>query len=234
MLKGPLFWARESAKRAVMTLRRGPRRPRLRAKYVLDRFVAEARSAGATGSFLDVGCGGGAHADHVASLGVFDRVACIDNDPSHGHSGHVAADYLGHRFDAPFDAVWCSHVLEHVRDPGTFLDKLHADLREGGVLALNVPPARTAISVGHLTLWTPGLLLLNLVKAGFDCSEAAVRQDGYNIGVVLRKRTCPQIKSFEPGGYKSARPYLPAGLSWFRNRRTGVWYFRGDFASLGW
>lgn len=41
----------------------------------------------------------------------------------------------------------------------------------------------------HVSLWNPGLLLLRLVLAGFDCSEASVLVYGYDISVVLKKKT---------------------------------------------
>jgi hypothetical protein len=125
-------------------------------------------------------------------------------------------------------------VLEHSRNPGKFLDKVHSVLREGGLLALNVPPLKAQITTGHVTLWNPGLLLLNLVRAGFDCSQARIRQEGYNIGVILQKQTCPPSFGFDPDAAKSDRPYLPQGLKWSQKKSNQVWYFAGDFKSLNW
>lgn len=236
MLSSLTYAAKERLKHAIFTAKRVRGNRGLRARYVLERFLEDAQKAGATDRFLEVGCGNGAHADHVRAQIVFGSVECIDFSGKHGDPGHITGNYEAHEFDRPFDAIWTSHVLEHTQNPGLFLHKLHRDLREGGVLAINVPPLKQEITVGHVTLWTPGLLLLNLVKSGFDCSDAAICQHGYNIGVVLRKRSCPigPITSFRPDDPGSARPYLPAGLSWFQNPRTGVWYFRGNFRALNW
>ena len=39
---------------------------------------------------------------------------------------------------------------------------------------------------GHLTLWTPGQLIYNLVRAGLDCSGAELFVEGYDISVLVR------------------------------------------------
>lgn len=100
------------------------------------------------------------------------------------------ADYVGDylQFNLPqFDCIWASHVLEHQRNVGTFLDKCFNDLKEGGILAITVPPLKPEIVGGHLSLWNAGLLLYNLILAGFDCSNASVMTRGYNISVIVRK-----------------------------------------------
>lgn len=209
-------------------------RRKLRAKYVIDRFLKEARKLESNERFLDIGCGSGAHTKHVSLSGIFKEIHCIDYSNAHRHDGHITGDYLNHKTDEKYDAIWTSHTLEHIRNPGLFLDKIHNDLKEGGLLGICVPPLKSAITVGHVTLWTPGLLLHNLVQSGFDCSDVLLKQQGYNIGVVLRKRTCPTVRSFAPNVDASARPFLPAQLSWFQNQRTGIWYFRGNIESINW
>lgn len=84
-----------------------------------------------------------------------------------------------------FDAVWCCHVLEHQEDLGVFLRDLwiHTD----GWLAITVPPAKPCVVPGHVTQWSAGLLLYNLVLAGFDCSRAMVKTYGYNVSVIVQK-----------------------------------------------
>lgn len=97
-------------------------------------------------------------------------------------------------FDRKFDAIWCSHVLEHVRNPGSFLDKIYDDLREGGVLALTIPfndfndSSLTTVLLGHHNKYNQWLVLYQLVCAGFDCREAAVAIYAGQISVIVRKK----------------------------------------------
>lgn len=98
--------------------------------------------------------------------------------------------------DAEFwhDVVWCSHILEHQRNPGTFLEGCRRRIRPsseksgpGGYLVVTVPPLKHNIVGGHVTLWNPGLLLYHLILAGFDCSKAAVKSYGYNMSVIVER-----------------------------------------------
>lgn len=141
---------------------------------------------------LDIGSGDGWHADGMRKAGK--EVMTISLDPP----ADMVCNYLDARFGAPFDAIWACHVLEHQPDVGLFLRKCFCDLRDGGVFAVTVPPHRHEVSGGHLTNWNAGLLLYNLIVAGFDCSGARVsgEYDYVNISVIVRKRPahCPDIR----------------------------------------
>ena len=99
----------------------------------------------------------------------------------------IKADYQEHIFEKKFDAIWCSHVLEHVMNPFEFLKKLYNDLEDGGYLFLTVPPLKHNIVVGHYSLWNAALLLIHLIHAGFDCRSARVGTYGYNVSVIIQK-----------------------------------------------
>src|SRR4051812_35476048 len=116
---------------------------------------------------LDIGCGEGLHSDYFAAAGK--EVTGIDYLPR--RAGVIGANYLTHEFLETFDCVWASHVLEHQPNVQVFLHKIFRDLKLGGVLALTVPPLKHEIVGGHLTLWNAGLVLYNLVVAGFDCRD---------------------------------------------------------------
>jgi len=181
-------------------------------------------------SVLDIGSGEGEHARVFAQHGK--RVTCIDRGLSRQFAGAerpgevIIGDYLETHFDAPFDCIWASHVLEHQPNPHTFLIKVHGDLEEGGILALTVPPRKDQIVGGHLSLWNAGLLLYHLVLAGFDTSAARVRRYGYNISVLLTKRSIvvPELSS-DFGDLTTLAPYLPPGLTE---------PFDGDIRRLNW
>ncbi|MDQ2104160.1 class I SAM-dependent methyltransferase [Azospirillum isscasi] len=116
---------------------------------------------------LDVGSGGGDHARLLRHIGK--EVVTVDLH----RSADIRADFMDAAIDRTFDVVWCSHVLEHQRDPGAFLEKLRRCLAPDGVLAISVPthPADRMVA-GHVSSWNAWLLCYHLVLAGFDCAEA--------------------------------------------------------------
>lgn len=136
-------------------------------------------------SVLDIGCGAGHAANFFKQNGK--KVMTLDA----GHYHKFEPDFIGNyeeiKFEAPFDCIWASHVLEHIRNPGLFLDKIYSDLSDGGVLAITVPPLKHDIVSGHLNLFNPGILSYHLIQAGFDCRKAAVKVYGYNISIIVEK-----------------------------------------------
>ena len=132
---------------------------------------------------LDVGSGPGEHSRFFRLFGK--EVFSLDL--------HEDADYVGdfmtYDFDRKFDVIWCSHVLEHQRNVGQFLEKLYDTLEDDGFLAISLPvhPRDRFIS-GHVTNWNAGLLIYNLVLAGFDCSEASFIHQ-FDLSLIVRKKT---------------------------------------------
>lgn len=135
-------------------------------------------------TILDIGCGDCLHTDYFKANGK----TVTSTDYSAKRPDVIEGDYLSLEFNQ-HGAVWCSHVLEHAPDTNTFLQKVINDCREGGVIAINVPPLKHSIVGGHVSLWNTGLLLYRLVLCGLDCSEARVGTYGYNCSVVVTKRS---------------------------------------------
>lgn len=169
-------------------------------------------------SVLDIGCGEGVHSDIFLNAGK--EVSAIDIGESPYFKRNkskiktIIGDFNEYCFEETFDCVWCCHVLEHQPNPNLFLKKVHSILKEDGVLCITVPPAKQKIVGGHVTLWNAGLLLYNLVIAGFDCSEAEVMRYGYNISVIVKNKTIDVSKelSFDAGDIRIIRPYLPKSI----------------------
>lgn len=122
----------------------------------------------------------------------------------------IKEDYNTHVFEKPFGAIWCAHCLEHQRNVGAFLEKIFEDLEDGGLLCITVPPLKTNIVGGHLTLWNAGLVLYNIILAGFDCSDAQVLKDGYNITVMVNKKPAllPEL-SMDKGDIEKIAHFFP-------------------------
>ena len=77
-------------------------------------------------------------------------------------------------------------------------------------------------------MWNQGLLVYNLVAAGWDCSEARVSPlyGGYNLSVIVRRRKRPEVElRCDAGDIETLAPWFPFSVE------QG---FRGDQVSVGW
>lgn len=109
-------------------------------------------------------------------------------------------DFLEIEFDRKFDVIWCSHVLEHQRNVGFFLEKIFSCLKDDGILVVVVPiHPRERLIAGHLTSWNAGLLCYNLILAGFDCSSAALLQN-FELGCIVRKQQADVDSAYRRAG----------------------------------
>lgn len=182
-------------------------------------------------SVLDIGSGAGLHSDVFEENGK--TVTSVDFGVSVYYQRKtssreiIKADYYQYDFPKPFDLVWASHVLEHQPNANLFLKKIHRDLKEGGWLAITVPPLKHEIVGGHVSLWNAGLMLYQLIFAGFNCRHAAIRKYGYNISLIVQKKTIHQLPDlhYDNGDIDRLAEYFPPGMG------EG---FNGDIEQLQW
>jgi len=190
-------------------------------------------------TILDIGCGEGVHSDifiendkKVTSIDYGDSIYFKENK---NKISAIIADFNTWETEEKFDAVWCSHVLEHQLNVNAFLVHIFNVLRDGGVLAITVPPGESLVIGGHLTNWNAGILLYNLVLAGFDCSDASVLQYGYNITVIVKKVSDHALDlsslSYDCGDLRKIATYLP-NVEYRSNDRDDP--FKGNIYSLNW
>ena len=156
-------------------------------------------------SAIDVGCGFGKHSERLKEAGK--SVTSIDITGA--YRGSIAANYMHHDIP-PADLVWVSHCLEHQLNVHDFLKKCRKETNEGGYIVIVVPPAKHPIVGGHLSIWNAGLVMYNLVLAGYDCSNARIKQYGYNIMVVAEAKTftLPPLR-YDYGDIETLQQYLP-------------------------
>ena len=160
---------------------------------------------------LDIGCGPGTHAKLFRDGGK--EVTTISEKAIDG----FVPDYLG-RFEDfttsdSYDLIWASHVLEHTLSPVLFLRKIFDLARDNDIVAITVPPLKHNIVSGHINLYNIGLLLYQMICAGFDCSQCAYKVYGYNISIIVRKNATeiPFVQS--PLPFVECRKYFPFPLS---------------------
>lgn len=95
------------------------------------------------GRVLDVGCMFGFLLDEAKERGAETWGVEIAGPPAEmaAQNGHrIAAKTIEELSDTPkFDAIFAQHVLEHIREPGPFLDKARELLTDDGQLVLAVP-----------------------------------------------------------------------------------------------
>lgn len=165
---------------------------------------------------LDVGAGNGSHSYMFKELGK--QVTTVDFNNADITGNYIDLDVGKH------DLVWCCHVLEHQLNINQFLTKLYNDCNKW--LAVTVPPLKHEIVGGHLSLWNAGLLLYNLILAGFDCSQAMVKTYGYNISVIVEKKPVelPAL-NYDFGDIERLSQYFP-----FEARQG----FYGEIQEINW
>ena len=167
-------------------------------------------------SVLDVGSGSGLQAEIFKSFGK--TVTCVDIGRSDSFSKNkfnnvVVDNFNDFNSNDTFDLVWCSHILEHQRNIGLFLEKCYRLTSDCGHLCITVPPFKHNIVGGHLTVWNMGLLLYNMVISGIDCSKAQGKCYGYNISVIVSKLPLIDISkiklSYDNGDLEKLKNYFP-------------------------
>lgn len=134
-------------------------------------------------TLLDIGSGRGEHAKVFRFLGK----AVTTLDPY--FEADIHADFLTTDLPQQYDVVWASHVLEHQRNIGMFVDRMIAACRPDGLICISVPPEVTPYFIlAHPNQFTAGMLMYHLVMAGINCREARALTYGYNVSVVVRNR----------------------------------------------
>lgn len=186
-------------------------------------------------SVLDVGVGRGGASLFFASRGK--RVTAIGTSlDSYGYprglfakAGLAPVEVRFEDFSSPdgFDAIWMSHVLEHVMDFGLFLDKAHALLRERGWLFVMVPPYKPRVVGGHVNIgWNLGQLMYVLLLKGFDIRAGHFVSHGYNIcGFVQKSSTPLPVVRMAGGDLEALADFWPIPV------RQG---FNGNMVSVNW
>ena len=163
-------------------------------------------------TLLDIGSG---PSQGVNAANFFKELAkdVTRQDINPDYKPDLLGDFNNLATDKLYDCIWCSHVLEHQLNVNHFLTKIFHTLKDDGVLAITVPPAKHEIVGGHVTLWNAGLLLYNLILAGFDCKDAAVKSYGYNISVIVNKRTAilPEL-NYDAGDINALNEFFPLGV----------------------
>lgn len=173
-------------------------------------------------SVLDIGAGSLEHTkEFIKNNKIVDicdyGTSCYFNNKDETIISSIRNKYIGDFnkivFKEKYDVIWCSHILEHQVNVNSFLKKIHTLLNKDGYLVIIVPPRKPFIVGGHVTMWNAGLILYNLILAGFDCSkECYIKQYDYNIGIIIKYKPIiqlPELLTMDKGDIELLKPYFP-------------------------
>jgi 2-dehydro-3-deoxyphosphooctonate aldolase (KDO 8-P synthase) len=185
----------------------------MRGEKILDMLLEEKFD-----TILDIGGGELKHAKKMSDCNKIVDVCDIgmsdywNNKVDCNIRNMIIGDFNELNFTEKYDAIWCSHILEHQLNPNLFLKKVCGLLNEGGYLGIVVPPRKPYIVDGHVSLWNAGLVLYHLILAGFDCSEyCRVKQYDYNIGIIIKKKSIidmPKL-AYDTGDIERLKDFFP-------------------------
>ena len=134
---------------------------------LIEFLVSERNSIGTKfKTCLDIGSGEGVHTAILRHAGL--EVFQVDK---YSTTSEYKVDFIEHKFDRKFDVVFCSHVIEHQRNVGLFLDKIFDILSDDGVLIISAPKEDHNLIEGHLNSFIVPLFLQQMIHAGFDCKD---------------------------------------------------------------
>ena len=169
---------------------------------------------------LDVGAGSLVHSKKLSEAGK--KVTAIDLGDSIYFKNRKSDDgknieiilenFTKFQTNRQWDLIWASHILEHQKNVGDFLEKLISLCSEGGLICITVPIPHRTLWSGHLTLWTPGLVIYNLVLCSIDTSKSQVIPGNGEFTIVLspKKIILPKDLVFDQGDLTKLHPFLPS------------------------
>lgn len=183
----------------------------IRAQRGLEKCLAlEAKS------MIDVGSGRGEHICRFLKKGW--RVTSVDLQKSdlvvaeefRSSYTHISADINNVDLESQFDLVWSSHCLEHQLNANSFIRNLFELCKADGVLAITVPFPHRRLLGGHVSMWTPGLLLYHCVLAGINCVDAEVLLGDFEFTVLICKIEAKLPKlNYDKGDIQKLKEFLP-------------------------
>ena len=187
---------------------------------LIEFLVAERQNIGKKfKTALDIGSGEGTHTAILRDAGL--KVFQVDK---YSKVAEYKVDFVEHKFNRKFDVVFCSHVIEHQRNVGLFLDKIYDVLSGDGVLIIIAPnhPAETLIE-GHLNSFIFPLFVQQLIHAGFDCRAGKYLSSIENSFIVSKAKDF-ELSERQENGYQWTEKHQHRSLIGLKNGAVNVWF----------
>ena len=147
---------------------------------------------------LDIGSGDGVHTEILRSAGL--EVFQLDK---YSDTAEYKVDFVSHNFNHKFDIIFCSHVIEHQRNVGHFLDKIFDVMSDDGLLLISAPKHRAEVLInGHLNCFYSTYFMQQLIHAGFDLKNGKYLSCmGIENAAIVSKAKNFELSEREESGY---------------------------------
>ena len=148
---------------------------------------------------LDIGGALGNHCQILRAYGL-----SVDIIDKYEKEAELVGDFNKYNFKTKYDMIYCSHVIEHQRNQGLFLDKIFDLLKDDGDLVISGPkhPAERFVE-GHISTTILPVFLQLLIYAGFDCKEGKMMSiGGIENSFIVKKSKNFNKKERDETGYR--------------------------------
>ena len=148
---------------------------------------------------FDIGGALGRHCQIMRAFGL-----SVDIIDKYEKEAELVGDFNEYDFKTKYDMIYCSHVIEHQRNQGLFLDKIFDLLNDEGDLVISGPkhPAERFVE-GHISTTILPVFLQLLIYAGFDCKEGKMMSfGGIENSFIVKKSKNFTKKERNETGYK--------------------------------
>ena len=148
---------------------------------------------------LDIGGAFGNHSEVMRSFGL-----SVDLIDKYEEKAEFRGDFNTFNFKKKYDMIFCSHVIEHQRNQGAFLDKIYDILKDEGDLVISGPTHEAEAFVeGHISTTILPVFLQILIYAGFDCKKGKMMSiAGVENSFIVKKAKNFSIDERTETGYR--------------------------------
>ena len=148
---------------------------------------------------LDIGGAFGHHTSIMRKFGFY-----VDIIDKYEVNAEFNGDFNQYSFNNKYDVIFCSHVIEHQRNQGLFLDKIYDLLKPHGELIISGPkhPAERFVE-GHIASTILPIFLQILIYAGFDCRNGKMMSlGGIENSFIVKKAKNYSLEERNETGYR--------------------------------